>query len=243
MLFAALLEGYLGYSMVDDLLSGMGLAIGYAVALSIPFIGANVALAIWGHPYPGDADFWSRMYIAHVLIFPLLIGGLLAGAPGAGRLPPPHPVPAEAGQRRAQADRRADVPRPGAALAGADAGGRRRPRPARRPRPDQPDLALGPVPRRRRHQRRPARLVPGLADRGAAADAELRRRRSPTAPWSRTRSGAASSSPSVVLVALLAWPWARAPVHAATAAPTTSSTGRATRRCGPGSAPASSPGW
>ncbi|HXV05813.1 MAG TPA: cytochrome b N-terminal domain-containing protein [Solirubrobacterales bacterium] len=78
MLFAALLEGYLGYSMVDDLLSGMGLAIGYAVALSIPFVGANLALLIWGHPYPGDPEFWSRMYIAHVLIFPLLIGGLLA---------------------------------------------------------------------------------------------------------------------------------------------------------------------
>ena len=78
MLFTALLEGYLGYSLVDDLLSGMGLAIGYGVALSIPFIGANLALLIWGGPFPGDPDFWSRMYIAHVLIFPLLIGGLLA---------------------------------------------------------------------------------------------------------------------------------------------------------------------
>ena len=77
LLFTVLLEGYLGYSMVDDLLSGMGLAIGYGVALSIPFLGANLALAIWGHPFPGDPDFWSRMYIAHVLIFPVLIGGLL----------------------------------------------------------------------------------------------------------------------------------------------------------------------
>jgi ubiquinol-cytochrome c reductase cytochrome b subunit len=78
LLFSALLEGYLGYSLVDDLLSGMGLAIGYAVAVSIPFFGANLALLIWGHPYPGDADFWSRMYIAHVFIFPALIGGLLS---------------------------------------------------------------------------------------------------------------------------------------------------------------------
>jgi ubiquinol-cytochrome c reductase cytochrome b subunit len=78
MLFASLLEGYLGYSMVDDLLSGMGLAIGYGVALSIPFVGANLALLIWGHPFPGDPAFWSRMYIAHVLILPLLIGGLLS---------------------------------------------------------------------------------------------------------------------------------------------------------------------
>jgi quinol---cytochrome-c reductase cytochrome b subunit len=60
MLFTALLEGYLGYSLVDDLLSGMGLAIGYSVA------------------FPGDPHFESRMYIAHVLLLPLLIGGLLA---------------------------------------------------------------------------------------------------------------------------------------------------------------------
>ena len=78
MLFAPLLEGYLGYSLIDDLLSGMGLAIGYGVALSIPFLGANLALAIWGHPFPGDPAFWSRMYIGHVLIMPVLIGGLLS---------------------------------------------------------------------------------------------------------------------------------------------------------------------
>jgi ubiquinol-cytochrome c reductase cytochrome b subunit len=78
MLFTTLLEGYLGYSMVDDLLSGMGLAIGYSVAMSIPLIGGNVALLIWGAPYPGDPAFESRMYIGHVLLFPVLIAALLA---------------------------------------------------------------------------------------------------------------------------------------------------------------------
>ena len=63
MLVLALLEGYLGYSLVDDLLSGMGLAIGYSVALSVPFVGANLALLVWGGPFPGGADFWPRMYI------------------------------------------------------------------------------------------------------------------------------------------------------------------------------------
>jgi ubiquinol-cytochrome c reductase cytochrome b subunit len=77
MLVLALLEGYLGYSLVDDLLSGMGLAIGYSVALSLPFIGANLAALIWGAPFPGDHDFWSRMYIAHVLLLPVAIGTLL----------------------------------------------------------------------------------------------------------------------------------------------------------------------
>jgi ubiquinol-cytochrome c reductase cytochrome b subunit len=78
MLVLAVLEGYLGYSLVDDLLSGMGLAIGYAVALSIPFVGANFAALIWGGAFPGAPAFWSRMYIAHVLILPILIGMLLA---------------------------------------------------------------------------------------------------------------------------------------------------------------------
>jgi ubiquinol-cytochrome c reductase cytochrome b subunit len=77
MLMVALLEGYLGYSLVDDLLSGMGLAIGYAVALSIPFVGANLAALIWGAPFPGDPSFWSRMYVAHVLLLPVLLGVLI----------------------------------------------------------------------------------------------------------------------------------------------------------------------
>jgi ubiquinol-cytochrome c reductase cytochrome b subunit len=77
MLFITLLEGYAGYSMVDDLLSGMGLAIGYGVALSIPFVGGNLALLIWGAPYPGDPSFESRLFIAHVFILPVLIAALI----------------------------------------------------------------------------------------------------------------------------------------------------------------------
>ena len=77
MLMLALVEGFLGYSLVDDLISGMGLAIAYSVVLSVPFVGANVAALIWGAPFPGDPSFWSRIYVAHVLLFPLLIGALL----------------------------------------------------------------------------------------------------------------------------------------------------------------------
>ena len=76
-LMLALLEGYIGYSMVDDLLSGMGLAIGYGVALSIPVIGANFAALIWGGPFPGTPEFWSRMYIAHVFILPAILATLI----------------------------------------------------------------------------------------------------------------------------------------------------------------------
>jgi ubiquinol-cytochrome c reductase cytochrome b subunit len=78
MLAISLLEGYIGYSLVDDLLSGMGLAIGYGVAVSIPFIGGNLGELIWDGPFPGTDAFFSRMYIAHVFLIPALIGMLLA---------------------------------------------------------------------------------------------------------------------------------------------------------------------
>jgi ubiquinol-cytochrome c reductase cytochrome b subunit len=78
MLVAALLEGYLGYSLADDLLSGMGLAIGNGVALSVPFIGANLAALIWDGPFPGGASFFPRMYVVHIFVIPALIATLLA---------------------------------------------------------------------------------------------------------------------------------------------------------------------
>lgn len=78
MLFTTLLEGYLGYSMLDDLLSGMGLVIGYAVAESLPLIGGDLALGIWGAPFPGDPAFEPRMYFFHVFILPVAIGTMMA---------------------------------------------------------------------------------------------------------------------------------------------------------------------
>jgi ubiquinol-cytochrome c reductase cytochrome b subunit len=77
MLMLTLLEAYIGYSMVDDLLSGMGLAIGYSVGMALPFVGANLMGWLFHGPFPGQGVFWPRMYVAHVLIFPILIGGLL----------------------------------------------------------------------------------------------------------------------------------------------------------------------
>jgi ubiquinol-cytochrome c reductase cytochrome b subunit len=78
MLALAVLEGFLGYSLVDDLMSGMGLAIAYSVAMSLPMIGGNVALAIWGAPFPGAEEFSQRVYILHVLLIPVAIGVLIA---------------------------------------------------------------------------------------------------------------------------------------------------------------------
>jgi ubiquinol-cytochrome c reductase cytochrome b subunit len=77
LLFTAFLEGYLGYSLGDDLLSGMGLAIGYGVGLSIPVIGGPLMLGIFGAPFPGSSHFMSRMYIMHVFVLPLLLATLI----------------------------------------------------------------------------------------------------------------------------------------------------------------------
>jgi ubiquinol-cytochrome c reductase cytochrome b subunit len=78
LLVLALLEGYAGYSLPDDLLSGAGLSIGYAVALAIPIVGANLAFLIWDGEFPGTQAFESRLYIAHVFVIPVLIGLLIA---------------------------------------------------------------------------------------------------------------------------------------------------------------------
>ena len=77
MLMLTLLEAYAGYSLVDDLLSGMGLVIGYSVGLSLPFVGGNLMSWLFHGPFPGQASFWPRMYVAHVFPFPVLIGSLL----------------------------------------------------------------------------------------------------------------------------------------------------------------------
>jgi ubiquinol-cytochrome c reductase cytochrome b subunit len=78
LLAAAMLEGFAGYSLVDDLLSGMGLAIAYSVAASIPLIGGQFAQLVWDGPFPGGDAFESRLFIAHVFLLPALIATLIA---------------------------------------------------------------------------------------------------------------------------------------------------------------------
>jgi quinol---cytochrome-c reductase cytochrome b subunit len=77
MLMLAILEGFAGYSLVDDLLSGMGIAIAYAVALSVPVIGGQMSSTIWGGQFPGTASFFSRLEIVHVFLIPLALMALI----------------------------------------------------------------------------------------------------------------------------------------------------------------------
>ena len=78
LLVCVVLEGFAGYSLPADLVSGMGLSIAYAVLLAVPLVGAKLALLVWGGEFPGSAAFESRLYIAHVLLLPAVIAGLIA---------------------------------------------------------------------------------------------------------------------------------------------------------------------
>ncbi|HEY3866666.1 MAG TPA: cytochrome b [Solirubrobacteraceae bacterium] len=78
LLVLAILEGFAGYSLPDDLLSGMGLAIAWGVAMSLPLIGGPFAFALWGGRFPGSTTFESRLYIAHVFVIPAILAALIA---------------------------------------------------------------------------------------------------------------------------------------------------------------------
>ena len=106
MLAVAILEGFCGYSLPDDLLSGIGLAIAWGVAMSIPFVGGPFATALWGGVFPGSTAFESRLYIVHVFVIPALLADADRRAPGDDHAPAPHPVPRARpprGQRRRDA--------------------------------------------------------------------------------------------------------------------------------------------
>jgi ubiquinol-cytochrome c reductase cytochrome b subunit len=77
MLMVAILEGFAGYSLIDDLLSGMGLVIAYAVALSIPGIGAQLGYLVWGGPFPGSSSFFPRLEEFHIFLGPMLLATLI----------------------------------------------------------------------------------------------------------------------------------------------------------------------
>jgi ubiquinol-cytochrome c reductase cytochrome b subunit len=73
-----ILEGFCGYSLPDDLLSGMGLVIAYGVAMSIPLVGANFSFLVWGREFPGASSFEPRLFAAHIFIIPALMAALIA---------------------------------------------------------------------------------------------------------------------------------------------------------------------
>ena len=72
-----MIEGFMGYSLPDDLLSGVGLRIMSAIILGLPIIGTWMHWAIFGGDFPSDLML-DRFYILHVLILPGIILALVA---------------------------------------------------------------------------------------------------------------------------------------------------------------------
>ncbi|TDT32756.1 cytochrome b [Naumannella halotolerans] len=77
LLMLGIVEGFAGYSLPDDLLSGTGLRIADGLMRSVPIVGTWVEVLIFGGEYPGDIII-TRFYMAHILLVPGIILGLIA---------------------------------------------------------------------------------------------------------------------------------------------------------------------
>ena len=74
-----ILEGFAGYSLPDDLLSGTGIRIAYSVMESVPVVGTYVAYFLFGSNYPSTSgDFIPRLFIIHVLLVPGILLALIS---------------------------------------------------------------------------------------------------------------------------------------------------------------------
>ena len=71
-----MLEGFTGYSLPDDVLSGSGLRVVYSIIQGIPFVGPWLSYDLWNGRFPGG-QFLPRLFVVHEFLFPLLIIGLL----------------------------------------------------------------------------------------------------------------------------------------------------------------------
>ncbi|MCG7593755.1 ubiquinol-cytochrome c reductase cytochrome b subunit [Mycobacterium sp. PSTR-4-N] len=76
MLVLALVNGFTGYSMPDDQLSGTGLRIIYSVVESLPVVGPWVVFLIFGGEFPAEQTI-PRMFTAHVFVVPALLAVLI----------------------------------------------------------------------------------------------------------------------------------------------------------------------
>jgi ubiquinol-cytochrome c reductase cytochrome b subunit len=76
LLLLAIANGFTGYSLPDDLLSGTGLRIAYSIVLGIPFLGTWLAFLFFGGEFPAAA-LEPRLFVLHILLVPALIIALL----------------------------------------------------------------------------------------------------------------------------------------------------------------------
>lgn len=77
LLLLGILEGFAGYSLPDDLLSGTGLRIADGLVKATPVVGTYMSFFMFGGEFPGELII-SRLYMAHILLIPGLILALIA---------------------------------------------------------------------------------------------------------------------------------------------------------------------
>ncbi|HLS76801.1 MAG TPA: cytochrome bc complex cytochrome b subunit [Nocardia sp.] len=78
LLILAMFEGFFGYSLPDDLLSGTGLRAAFSgITIGVPVIGTWLHWLIFAGDFPGDIII-PRLYVAHVLLLPGIILALIA---------------------------------------------------------------------------------------------------------------------------------------------------------------------
>ncbi|WP_336633070.1 cytochrome bc1 complex cytochrome b subunit [Microbacterium sp. MMO-79] len=70
-------EGFTGYSLPDDLLSGNGLRIIDGMIKGIPLIGTWTSFLLFGGEFPGT-QIVGRLYTLHILLLPAILVALLA---------------------------------------------------------------------------------------------------------------------------------------------------------------------
>ncbi|RUQ97115.1 cytochrome b [Labedella endophytica] len=68
----AMAEGFTGYSLPDDLLSGNGLRIIDGMVKGIPLVGTWISFLLFGGEFPGTAIV-GRLYTLHILLLPALV--------------------------------------------------------------------------------------------------------------------------------------------------------------------------
>jgi ubiquinol-cytochrome c reductase cytochrome b subunit len=76
LLLLGILEGFAGYSLPDDLLSGTGLRIADGLVKATPVLGSYMSFFMFGGEFPGDVII-PRLYIVHVLLVPGLLLALI----------------------------------------------------------------------------------------------------------------------------------------------------------------------
>ncbi|MEV7188884.1 ubiquinol-cytochrome c reductase cytochrome b subunit [Kitasatospora sp. NPDC093102] len=77
LLILGMFDGFMGYSLPDDLLSGTGIRFMEGAILAIPIVGSYLQFFLFGGEFPGT-DIIPRLFTVHVLLIPGVMVGLLA---------------------------------------------------------------------------------------------------------------------------------------------------------------------